>query len=390
MRHLPLGEDVIMDPTLPAELLQSYVRLLFKAWDGQSLNSATLTMAELRALWGDQRGAISTSQAFLRLKMLRERYLIEYTTARDGCYRLKFPKAKADSENSELTLKNESQALADSEKPELTPRNKSKSSGDSEKSESRTTIGREPVPAEENGHADSEKPESGRSCSSSGFNKQQLLQSGNLPAPKTESVSQEELAKRLTDAICGAFNSPRPRALKAMQAALERGWSEDVILSELCQWKLFIGSPDSQGIKRPWLFVPVQIENGSLCPLRPAPFQPAASPAEAIAVVEESSSAPPPDPLIDVPWNGCGQSPRQIWEVARGQLQLELNKNVYDTWIRGVTVLRPEEGVFVLGATHAYAKDWLENRLLGTIKRTLSDVVGHSVEVRLALVNGSK
>ena len=52
MRHLPLGEDVIMDPTLPAELLQSYVRLLFKAWDGQFLNSATLTMAELRALWG--------------------------------------------------------------------------------------------------------------------------------------------------------------------------------------------------------------------------------------------------------------------------------------------------------------------------------------------------
>ena len=55
-----------------------------------------------------------------------------------------------------------------------------------------------------------------------------------------------------------------------------------------------------------------------------------------------------------------------------------------------MTVLRPEEGVFMLGATHAYAKDWLENRLLGTIKRTLSDVVGHSVEVRLVLVNGSK
>jgi len=75
----------------------------------------------------------------------------------------------------------------------------------------------------------------------------------------------------------------------------------------------------------------------------------------------------------------------QVWQAALGQLQLELNKNVYDTWIRGTVLLSYEDGTFIVGVTHAYAKDWLENRLLGTIKRTLSTLAERSVEVRFVV-----
>jgi chromosomal replication initiator protein len=81
----------------------------------------------------------------------------------------------------------------------------------------------------------------------------------------------------------------------------------------------------------------------------------------------------------------------QIWQAALGQLQLEVNKSVYDTWIRGTVLLGYEDGTFVVGVTHAYAKDWLENRLLGTIKRTLSNLAERSVEVKFVVwTPGSK
>ncbi len=75
----------------------------------------------------------------------------------------------------------------------------------------------------------------------------------------------------------------------------------------------------------------------------------------------------------------------QIWQAALGQLQLELNKNVYDTWMRGTTLLGYEDGTFIVGVSHAYAKDWLENRLLGTIKRTLTNLAERSVEVKFVV-----
>ncbi len=75
----------------------------------------------------------------------------------------------------------------------------------------------------------------------------------------------------------------------------------------------------------------------------------------------------------------------QMWQAALGQLQLELNKNVFDTWIRGTILLGYEDGTFSVGVTHAYAKDWLENRLLGTITRTLSNIAGRSVEVKFVV-----
>ena len=81
----------------------------------------------------------------------------------------------------------------------------------------------------------------------------------------------------------------------------------------------------------------------------------------------------------------------QVWQAALGQLQLELNKNVYDTWIRGTILLGYEDGTFIVGVTHAYAKDWLENRLLSTVKRTLSNLVERSVEVKFVVwTQGSK
>ncbi|MCC7358523.1 MAG: chromosomal replication initiator protein DnaA [Anaerolineales bacterium] len=83
--------------------------------------------------------------------------------------------------------------------------------------------------------------------------------------------------------------------------------------------------------------------------------------------------------------------PEQLWQAALGQLQLEIPKSTFDTWVRGSALVSQEEGAYVVGVNNAYAKDWLENRLHGTVKRTLSGLAGRAVDVRfvVAPTNGN-
>jgi len=75
----------------------------------------------------------------------------------------------------------------------------------------------------------------------------------------------------------------------------------------------------------------------------------------------------------------------QVWQAALGQLQLEIPKGTFDTWMRGTTLLGQEDGAYIVGVHNAYAKDWLENRLQGTVERTLSGVTGRAVDVRFVV-----
>lgn len=75
----------------------------------------------------------------------------------------------------------------------------------------------------------------------------------------------------------------------------------------------------------------------------------------------------------------------QVWQAALGQLQLEMPRATFETWLRGATLLTHDEGAYVIGVANAYQKDWLENRMLGTVKRTVSGIAGNNVDVRFAV-----
>ena len=75
----------------------------------------------------------------------------------------------------------------------------------------------------------------------------------------------------------------------------------------------------------------------------------------------------------------------QAWQAALGELQLQLTKATFDTWVKSTYVVGSEDGTYVVGVHNAYAKDWLENRLLTTIKHTLVGIVGRSVDVRFVV-----
>ncbi len=75
----------------------------------------------------------------------------------------------------------------------------------------------------------------------------------------------------------------------------------------------------------------------------------------------------------------------QVWQAALGQLQMEIPKSTFDTWVRGTTLLTHEDGSYVIGVANAFAKDWLENRMRTMVTRTLSGIVGRTVEVRFVV-----
>ena len=77
--------------------------------------------------------------------------------------------------------------------------------------------------------------------------------------------------------------------------------------------------------------------------------------------------------------------PEEAWQAALGELQLKLARSTFDTWLKGTTFLGYEDGTFVIGVPSGFAKDWLENRLIGVIKRTLAGIFGRSVEIRFVV-----
>ena len=75
----------------------------------------------------------------------------------------------------------------------------------------------------------------------------------------------------------------------------------------------------------------------------------------------------------------------QIWRAALGELQLQMTRPTFDTWLKNTRAISYEDGTLIVGVHSAYAKDWLENRLLSIIKRTLVGIVGRTMEARFVL-----
>lgn len=78
-------------------------------------------------------------------------------------------------------------------------------------------------------------------------------------------------------------------------------------------------------------------------------------------------------------------SPAGVWQTAYGELQLQLPRETFDTWLRNARLVAHEDGTFIIGVGNIYAREWLEQRLKKVVVRTLGRIAGRSVEVRFVL-----
>ena len=66
---------------------------------------------------------------------------------------------------------------------------------------------------------------------------------------------------------------------------------------------------------------------------------------------------------------------QQVWQAALGELELQMTRATFNTWIKPVAAVSWDRDTFVLGTPNGYIKDWLENRLYAPIHRTLSGIL---------------
>ena len=69
-------------------------------------------------------------------------------------------------------------------------------------------------------------------------------------------------------------------------------------------------------------------------------------------------------------------NPQQAWQAALGQLQMDMSKAAYDTWVRNTELITHQNCNFKVGVQNAYARDWLASRLSDTVVRLLTGLMG--------------
>ncbi|HEX5809443.1 MAG TPA: chromosomal replication initiator protein DnaA [Anaerolineales bacterium] len=79
----------------------------------------------------------------------------------------------------------------------------------------------------------------------------------------------------------------------------------------------------------------------------------------------------------------------QAWQSVLGQLQMEMPRASFDTWVRDTKPVSYQDGTLTIGVRNAYARDWLESRLASTVSRLLIGIMNASVAVNF-IVNGSE
>jgi chromosomal replication initiator protein len=78
---------------------------------------------------------------------------------------------------------------------------------------------------------------------------------------------------------------------------------------------------------------------------------------------------------------------QQAWQATLGQLQMEMPKASFDTWVRNAEVVTNQGNTFIIGVHNAYARDWLESRLTSTVSHILSGIMDHPQSVRFVVSN---
>ena len=75
----------------------------------------------------------------------------------------------------------------------------------------------------------------------------------------------------------------------------------------------------------------------------------------------------------------------QTWNSVLEQLQTDMPRASFDTWVRDTKALSCEDGVLTVAVRNAYARDWLESRLVDTVNHMLVGIL-NSANVRVNFV----
>lgn len=179
--------------------------------------------------------------------------------------------------------------------------------------------------------------------------------------PVTGSTPSAELLKALAD--IGVEN---PKRAHIARKDLDPLWVR--------AWHLWARHPHRHGLTNPVGNIIMKLESGEQPPdeflrqaedeVRLREWTQEQEDHEGESPEEGDSPEPEPEP---VPVEAV-----RLWATSLGELQLQMTRATFDTWLRGSRVVEATEGCLIVAVRHAYAVDWLQNRLMPVIQRTVA------------------
>jgi chromosomal replication initiator protein len=69
------------------------------------------------------------------------------------------------------------------------------------------------------------------------------------------------------------------------------------------------------------------------------------------------------------------RTPKEIWETALGELQLQMSRPNYRTWLGKTVGLNYKDNRFTVGVPNTFAAEYLEKNQLSLIEKALDGLV---------------
>ncbi|PKB70893.1 MAG: hypothetical protein BZY87_08350 [SAR202 cluster bacterium Io17-Chloro-G6] len=74
---------------------------------------------------------------------------------------------------------------------------------------------------------------------------------------------------------------------------------------------------------------------------------------------------------------------REVWRAVLGDLQLQLPRPTFETWLKPTSGLTYDDRAFVVEAPNPFAVEWLERRMYHALQKTLHKISGREFELQL-------
>lgn len=79
---------------------------------------------------------------------------------------------------------------------------------------------------------------------------------------------------------------------------------------------------------------------------------------------------------------------KEAWQMVTGELQAEMPRAQYETWVQPLRPIGYEDGVYTVGAYNTYGRNWVEERLGARVSRLLGGLYQTDITFKVVVSNG--
>jgi hypothetical protein len=102
-------------------------------------------------------------------------------------------------------------------------------------------------------------------------------------------------------------------------------------------------------------------------------------------ISEPEKVEPPSNPLPTFDGVPIFQNPIKIWQAAQGELQLQMTRATFDTWVKNTCGIDYTNDTITVAVQNENAREWWDTRVKTTAQRIVTGIIGQHTDVRFTV-----